>query len=68
MSRPKLPEMLMDEYLNGLFEAAGDVVEESIYNALSMAEITVGPLGRKVEALPLEQVRQLIEPRLLSVL
>ena len=44
-----------------LFEAAADAVEESIYNALCCAEDCVGPLGREVKALPLDEVKALLE-------
>ncbi|WPH00681.1 Hypothetical protein R9X50_00351100 [Acrodontium crateriforme] len=64
-ARPNLPQTLLDEDMNGLFEAAADAVEESIYNSLCMAETTIGPVGRRAEALDLDEVRKLVEPRLL---
>lgn len=58
-------ESLLDDNLDPLFDAAADVVEESIYNALCMAETMIGPLGRKIEALPLGEVKDLVEARIL---
>ena len=50
----------VDDYtINALFEAASDVVEESIYNAVCMAETMVGPLGRSVEAIDLMKLKDL---------
>ena len=65
-ANPFQPEVLeicvsADDTINGLFEAAADVVEESIYNALCMAEDMTGFEGRKVSALPLGRVRDIME-------
>ncbi|KAM0547798.1 hypothetical protein ACHAPJ_010259 [Fusarium lateritium] len=49
-----------DQTINGLFEAAADATEEAIYNALCMAETMVGNMGRKVEAMPIDSVREII--------
>ena len=40
-----------------LFEAAAEAVEEAIWNAMCMAETTVGFLGRTVHAVPLDLLR-----------
>jgi D-aminopeptidase len=53
-------EMIDDNTINSIFEAAADSTEESIYNALCMAENMTGFMGRKVEALPLERVQDLM--------
>jgi len=58
-------EMVRDDEMNPLFEATADVVEESIYNAMCMAETMTGPLGKTVEAIDLARVKELVEPRLL---
>ncbi|KAI0129599.1 peptidase family T4 protein [Xylariales sp. AK1849] len=52
--------MIDDTSINGLFEAATDAVEESIYNAVSMAETLVGYKGHKVQALPLDRVKEIM--------
>ena len=56
----KLP-VVEDSSLNALFESAVDVVEESIYNALCMAETMTGPLRRTVKALDLKTTRNFME-------
>lgn len=47
--------------INGLFEAAADATEESIYNALSSAETLTGFCGRTVEALPLDRLQEIMK-------
>ncbi|KAI1118413.1 DmpA/ArgJ-like protein [Nemania sp. NC0429] len=59
--RPFAAEVVGDATVNGLFEAAAEATEEAIYNAVCMAETMVGNLGHKVEALPLERVREIME-------
>ncbi|KAJ4250153.1 hypothetical protein NW762_011966 [Fusarium torreyae] len=49
-----------DQTINGLFEAAADATEEAIYNALCMAETMIGNMGRKVEAMPIDSVKEII--------
>ena len=53
--------MVVDDTINALFEAAADCTEESIYNALCMAEDMEGPNGVKVKAIDLDALRQLLE-------
>jgi len=53
-------QVLDDQTINSLFEAAADATEEAIYNALCMAETMVGLDGRVIEALPLDRVRELV--------
>lgn len=50
---------LHDESMNDFFEAAADVVEESIYNAICMAETMRGPKDRVVEAIHLNELQRL---------
>ncbi|KAI1843738.1 hypothetical protein JX266_009997 [Neoarthrinium moseri] len=57
---PLRVEVVDDTSINGLFEAAADATEEAIYNALCMAEDMVGFKGRKVKALPLDRVREIM--------
>lgn len=59
--RPLGAEVLDDESINGLFQAAADATEEAIYNAICMAETTVGLNGHKVEAIDLEQLKGILE-------
>lgn len=50
--------------VDGMFEAVADATEEAIYNALCMAETMVGFKGRRVEALDLGMVRDVVGGRL----
>ncbi|KAF4457435.1 peptidase family T4 [Fusarium albosuccineum] len=61
---PKPVEMLDNDSINGVFEAAADATEEAIYNAMCMAESTTGFKGRSVEALDLDMVRDIVGRRL----
>ena len=53
-------DLLDDSSINGLLEAAADAVEEAIYNALCMAETMVGNQGHRIEALPLDRVKDIM--------
>ncbi|KAK2014274.1 DmpA/ArgJ-like protein [Colletotrichum eremochloae] len=53
-------EAIDDTSINGLLEAAADATEESIYNALCSAETMTGFLGHKVEALPLDRLKEIM--------
>ncbi|KAJ7136700.1 peptidase family T4 protein [Mycena epipterygia] len=59
--KPLDVQVLDDQTINGLFEATADAVEEAILNALCMAESMVGLGGLKVDALPLERVKDLMQ-------
>jgi len=48
---------LAGNYINAFFAAAADVIEESILNAICMAETMVGRDGNTLHALPLDDVR-----------
>jgi D-aminopeptidase len=52
---------LVDNSINAVFECAADCVEESIYNSICMAETTVGPEGRKADAIDLDRLRSTLE-------
>jgi D-aminopeptidase len=52
---------LVDNSINSVFECVADRVEESIYNSIGMAETTVGPEGRKVDAIHLDRLRSTLE-------
>lgn len=58
-TQPTLP----NDSVSPLFQAALESTEEAVYNALLKATPMQGRDGRKVEALPLEQLRALIEKR-----
>ncbi|KAI0506085.1 peptidase family S58 [Xylaria bambusicola] len=58
---PFAAEVVDDSSINGLFEAAAEATEEAIYNAVCMAETMVGNLGHKIEALPLDRVKEIME-------
>ncbi|RFU75744.1 peptidase family t4 [Trichoderma arundinaceum] len=68
-THPYVPQLLGvqmadNDTIDGLFEAAADATEEAIYNALCMAETTVGFKERKIEALDLVKVKEIVEKRL----
>ena len=52
---------LEDGRLTPLFQAAVEATEEAVYNSLLRATATVGARGRKVEALPLDRVKELLK-------
>ena len=54
-------DVVQDTTINGLFEAAAEAVEESILNALCMAETMEGPLGVRAEAIDLERLKKVVE-------
>jgi len=54
-------DMIDDNTINSLFEAAADSVEESIYNAVCMAENMTGFQDRVAHGLPLERVKELMQ-------
>ena len=52
---------LATNYIDTFFTAAADAVEESILNAMFMAETVVGRDGNMLRALPLDKVKSLLE-------
>ncbi|CAN8097923.1 unnamed protein product [Discula destructiva] len=54
-------EVVDDQSINGLFEAAADATEEAIYNAICMAKTTVGHQGNQVDAIDLQQLKVFME-------
>jgi D-aminopeptidase len=58
-------EMSDNDTINSVFEAVADATEEAIYNSMFMAETMVGFKDRKVEALDLNAVREIVNKRLL---
>lgn len=60
-ARPMRVEVMDDQSINGLFEAAADATEEAIYNAICMAQTTVGHKGTKVDAIDLQQLKDVMQ-------
>lgn len=58
---PFTTDLVDDSSINGLFEAAAEATEEAIYNAVCMAETMIGHQGNKIEALPLERVKDIFD-------
>jgi D-aminopeptidase len=52
--------MIPNDAMTPLFEACAEATEEAILNAMCMATTMVGINGRKICALPLERVRQVV--------
>ncbi|KAL2755559.1 hypothetical protein ACRALDRAFT_1064375 [Sodiomyces alcalophilus JCM 7366] len=61
MPRTHELEVVDDATMNGLFEAAADATEEAVYNALCMAEPMEGFRGRRMEALPLKRLKEMMQ-------
>ena len=59
-SAPLDLKMLPHEQMDGLFIATADAVEEAILNALAAADTMTGFQGRTVYALPLDELRQVL--------
>ena len=53
-------EELANEPMSGLFQAAVEATEEAIYNSLFMATTTSGN-GRKIDAIPLDKVKEILD-------
>ncbi|KAF2165956.1 hypothetical protein M409DRAFT_23686 [Zasmidium cellare ATCC 36951] len=58
---PNITAAIDDATINALFEAVADATEESILNALCMAETLTGHLGHTLEALPQDKVKNIVE-------
>ena len=53
--------MVPNGRMNPLFEATVEATEEAIINAMAAAETMVGRDGHKVEALPMDRVREILK-------
>lgn len=53
-------DVVQDTTINGLFEAAAEAVEESILNALCMAQTMEGPRGYHAEPINLEKLKGIV--------
>lgn len=51
---------LANNHINSFFAASADAIEESILNAMFMAETTIGRDGNRLRALPLDKVKSLL--------
>ena len=54
---------LENDAMDGLFLAAVESVEESVYNSLTKATTITGAGGRTVEAIPIDRLRELLSGR-----
>ncbi|RIK46875.1 MAG: aminopeptidase [Chloroflexi bacterium] len=52
--------MLQGDAIDNIFEGTVDATEEAVLNALFMATTTVGRAGHRIEAIPLDAVRELL--------
>jgi D-aminopeptidase len=55
-------EVLHNDALSPLFLAVVEAVEEAVYNSLTRATDITGYQGRRVEAIPIEKLRELVGP------
>ena len=51
---------LANNHINSFFAASADAIEESILNAMFMAETTIGRDGNRLRALPLDKLKNLL--------
>jgi D-aminopeptidase len=61
--RTRTVEDVPNDFVSPLFLAAVEAVEEAVLNSLTKATTTVGYRGRKIEALPIERLRELLAKR-----
>jgi D-aminopeptidase len=59
-------ETVKNEAVDSLFYATSEATEEAILNAMCKAETLVGFKGRRVEALPVDRVKALLDKYLLE--
>jgi D-aminopeptidase len=52
-----------DDAMGPLFDAAAEATEEAILDSLFRAQTTTGYRGHKVEALPIDRVREILKRR-----
>jgi D-aminopeptidase len=63
-SRTAAVEAVTNDSTSPLFLAAVEAVEEAVVNSLTRATSVTGFRGRKVEALPIDRLRELLAKRL----
>ena len=54
-------DMVVNRRLSSLFQAAIEATEEAIINSMTMATTTTGRNGRTMHAIPLDQLKQVME-------
>jgi len=54
-------QVLNDDFISPLFQAVVEATEEAIVNSLFKATTTTGYAGRRIEALPLEKIKELFK-------
>ncbi|KAL9107834.1 MAG: hypothetical protein Q9227_007349 [Pyrenula ochraceoflavens] len=54
-------DVVQDVTMNALLDGAADCVEEAIYNSITMAEDSIGPLGREVKAIDLDLLKEIMQ-------
>jgi len=59
--RTRNVELLYNNNISPLFLAVVEATEEAIYNSMFMAKTIIGKNGHKVEAIPLEKVKKILE-------
>ncbi|KAJ2982121.1 hypothetical protein NQ176_g1601 [Zarea fungicola] len=59
-ARPVKVDMIYDQTMDDLIEAAADATEEAIYNSMCMAETMVGRKGHTITAIPLERLKDIL--------
>jgi D-aminopeptidase len=64
---PKVPtrtvKEVQNDFVSPLFLATVEAVEEAVVNSLTKATTTVGYRDRRIEALPIERLRELLAKR-----
>jgi D-aminopeptidase len=58
---PQTIKVLPNSALSPLFQAVVEATEEAIYNSLFKAKTISGYMGRKVEAIPIEKVIEILQ-------
>ena len=53
-------KVLQNDAMSPLFLAVIEATEEAVINSLFAAETTIGQEGRKIEALPVEKVMEIL--------
>ena len=62
-ARERAVKVLANRHMSALFLATVESVEEAVYNSLTMATTLRGRGGRRVEAIPIDRLRELLAGR-----
>jgi D-aminopeptidase len=60
-------ETLQNETIDSLFYAVSEATEEAILNAMCKAETLEGQKGRRVEQLPVDKVKEMLDKYMVNV-